>query len=324
MSRAGALAAPPVRVRRIAVAALTYNRPQGLTDLLDGLARLRVGAAPPPTVVIVDNSVDGNARDAVLARVGYPFALHYAHETERGIAPARNRALAEATRLGADWLAFIDDDEIPDPDWLGAMTAVADREDAQVVVGALLPEFGTLPPAWLAKGRFLEIAALADGEPVPIGNTSNVLFDLAFANRHGIRFDAAFALTGGEDTLFFDDLKRRGARMVFCRSGVVRETIAPQRHTLRWNVARWTRSGNTDGRIVMRQAPGLKSRLGVVLGGGLARIAVGGFRALSSCPLILVGRGHVAAEQLRVTCRGVGFVRAALGSVIEEYRNHDR
>jgi glycosyltransferase involved in cell wall biosynthesis len=310
----------------IVVATLTYNRPAGLARLLDRLEHLAfAGEAPALAVVVVDNSADGNARAAVSARAaGYRFPLHYAHAAERGIAQARNRALAEATRLGARRLAFIDDDEYPEPGWLDAMLRVADETGAEVVVGALLPDFDTPPPAWLDRGGFLAIAAHGDGAAVPVGNTSNVLFDLAFANRHQVRFDTRFALTGGEDTLFFDDLKRCGARLVFCRSGVVHETIAPQRRTLRWNARRWTRSGNTDGRIVMRRDPGPASRWGRVLVGGLVRLGVGAALTAATAPLALVGRGHVPAEHLRVACRGLGFLRAASGSVIEEYRTHDR
>ena len=44
---------------------------------------------------------DGNARDQVLTRAkSFPFPLHYAHEAARGIAPARNRALTEASARG--------------------------------------------------------------------------------------------------------------------------------------------------------------------------------------------------------------------------------
>lgn len=313
-------------VRRIVVAAATYNRPDGLARLLDRLEALQLPEpAPHVEVVIVDNSADGNAAHAVTTRAcGYRFALDYAHETARGIAQARNRALAEATKRDAEWLAFIDDDEFPEPDWLAEMLRVARESGAEIVVGALLPDFEETPPAWLKRGGFLAIDQFADGEPVPVGNTSNVLFDLAFANRHRVRFDLAFALTGGEDTLFFDELTRCGAKMVFCRSGVVHETIAPVRNTLAWNARRWIRSGNTDGRIAMIRRPGARSRFLTVLCGGIARLAIGGFRAGATSPLIFLGRPEVPAEQVRIACRGVGFIRAAAGSVIEEYRDHAR
>ncbi|MEM8664395.1 MAG: glycosyltransferase [Pseudomonadota bacterium] len=327
-SGAGARRCACAKVERVTVAALTYNRPQGLKRLLDHLEKLDLGAAEAETavdVVIVDNSVEGNAAEAVLKRAEtYRFPLHYAHETERGIAQARNLALQEASRRGGHRLAFIDDDEYPEPLWLARMMRIADETRAEIVVGALVPDFEVPPPLWLVRGEFLAIDALDDGAPVPVGNTSNVLFDVAFANRNDVRFDPSFALTGGEDTLFFDEMVRAGAKMVFCRTGVVHETIAPVRNTLLWNARRWMRSGNTDGRIAMRRSPGAASRLLTAFCGGMARLLIGGGRAALTAPMAAFGRPEVPAGELRIACRGAGFVRAAFGSVIEEYRTHER
>jgi hypothetical protein len=100
--------------------------------------------------------------------------------------------------------------------------------------------------------------------------------------------------------------------------------MAPQRRTLRWLTQRWARSGNSDARILMRRVPGARTRFGKVLCGGLARLAAGGALMTATGPLALLGRGHVPAEHLRIACRGVGFLGAAFGSIIEEYRHHDR
>lgn len=310
----------------LVVAAATFNRPQGLTLLLDSLERLEFSEAPPRIeVVIVDNSPDGNARTLVETRAeAFRWPLRYAHEKQRGIAQARNRALDEAAAANAAWLAFIDDDEYADPHWLERMTGMAARSGAAAVVGALLPDFEAPPPRWIESGGFLAIKKYQEGQPLDFGNTSNVLFDFAFTQRHGIRFDTAFALTGGEDTLFFEDVQRAGGGIVFCRSAIVYETIVPHRARLGWLVRRWIRSGNTDGRIVMRTRPGFKARALTVFGGGLARMAVGGGLALLTAPLVLAGRGHVPAEHLRVASRGVGFAMSALGSTIEEYRTVQR
>lgn len=306
----------------LVVAAATFNRPKGLALLLDHLERQQFsGSEPRIEVVIVDNSPDGNARVFVEARAkNFRWPLHFAHEQARGIAQARNRALDEAAAVDAAWLAFIDDDEYPDPHWLEHMTRMAATTGATAVVGALLPDFETPPPRWIEDGGFLAIKKYEEGQPLDFGNTSNVLFDLRFARRHAIRFDLAFALTGGEDTLFFEDVQRAGGSIVFCRSAVVHESIVADRARLGWLVRRWIRSGNTDGRIVMRAKPGPAARAVTVFGGGLVRMAVGGGLALLTSPLALTGRAHVPAEHLRVASRGVGFAMSALGSTIEEYR----
>jgi glycosyltransferase involved in cell wall biosynthesis len=320
-------AGSPLRTQaRLLIAAATFNRPAGLKLLLDHIETLVFdGPMPAISMVIVDNSIDGNARTAVEARAqGFRFPLFYSHQTERGIAQARNRALDVAVEHDVDWMAFIDDDEYPDPHWLARMMAIATETQATVVVGAVRGEFEAPPADWMIKGGFYSIERYAEGAELDFGNTSNVLFDFRFARQHGLRFDLAFALTGGEDTLFFHDALARGGRIVFCRSGIVYETIVPHRARFDWLVKRWTRSGNTDGRILMRSRPSLTTRWGAVLGGGAVRFAIGGGLALLTAPLALVGRAHVPVEHIRVASRGLGFMMSAFGSTIEEYRIMNR
>jgi len=311
---------------KITIAAATYNRPAGLKLLLDKLELLIFsGVEPQVEIIIVDNSPEANARAAVQARaLRYRFPLHYSHEESRGIAHARNRALDVADSIGAHWLAFIDDDEYPDPAWLDRMCAVAEETKATVVVGAVAPDFDAEPSDWMVKGGFFAIDRYGERTPLDFGNTSNVLFDMRFVRANAIRFDLAFSLTGGEDTLFFDDLQAAGGTIVFCRSGVVHETIVPQRARLGWLLKRWMRSGNTDGRILMRKDPSMATRVGKVLGGGLVRTLVGGGLAILTSPLAALGRFHVPAEHLRVASRGVGFVLSGLNGTIEEYRTVTR
>jgi glycosyltransferase involved in cell wall biosynthesis len=59
----------------------------------------------------------GRCRATVASFLSYaPFPVFYVHEPRRGIAQARNAAMAKALEIGADWLAMIDDDEVADPD----------------------------------------------------------------------------------------------------------------------------------------------------------------------------------------------------------------
>lgn len=307
---------------RIVVAAATFNRPAGLAKLLDGLAALRFeGERPDVEIVIVDNSADANAQAQVEARASsFPVPLHFRHEPARGIAQVRNRALDAAIERNATRMAFIDDDEWPAPEWLERMLDLARSTGATVVVGAVQGEFEGPHADWMRRGGFFDIVRYEEGAELDFGNTSNVLFDLGFVRRHAMRFDLRFSLTGGEDTLFFDEILARGGTIRFCRSGVVFESIVPSRSTAGWLLKRWRRTGNTDGRIVLHKRPGLRSRVVEVFGGGAVRFGVGAGLALATSPLALVGRAHVPAEHLRVASRGLGFMMSAFGRAIEEYR----
>ena len=66
--------------------------------------------------------------------------LYFAEEQERGTSFARNRAITTALAQGAEWIAFIDDDDRPRPDWLAHVL------DRQRVTGSsgVTPTLATL------------------------------------------------------------------------------------------------------------------------------------------------------------------------------------
>jgi len=67
----------------------------------------------------VDNAPKGEASAVSDGhRASLPVALHFAEQRLLGISFARNRAVTEALGRGADFDAFIDDDDVPDVDWL--------------------------------------------------------------------------------------------------------------------------------------------------------------------------------------------------------------
>ena len=104
----------------------TRNRQAGLTRALEGLAKQDFsgcGVAVQMRVVVIDNDAAGSAAVACDAlRQAYPCELVYAIEPEPGIVFARNRALELAK--DDDFIAFIDDDEVPAEDWLAELFSV--------------------------------------------------------------------------------------------------------------------------------------------------------------------------------------------------------
>jgi succinoglycan biosynthesis protein ExoM len=308
--------------RRILVAALTCNRPAGLAALLDGFATLNL-PTDPVEFLIVDNSADASARFLVTSRAArFPAPLLYRNEPERGLSQARNAALAYALER-ADLMAFVDDDEVPRPDWLLHHVKTIDQTGCEVSLGAVHARFAAEPGEWMIRGGFQEVRGLARHAPMRTGSTSNVMFDLSPVRRIGLRFDTAFSLTGGEDTEFFDVLRHEGGRMLFTPEAVVTETIVPHRATLGWLMRRWRRTGATDAMIRMKRRAGRGTRV-ICLAGGIVRIALGSVMALASLPLALSGRAEFSAKALRIAARGLGFAGGALGQTFEEYRTLTR
>ena len=310
--------------RRTVIAAATFRRPEGLARLLSAIARLHLNGCGRVEMIVVDNDPAGSALGAVAVRgAGFPIPLRARHEPEPGIAQARNAALDFALEREADHLAFIDDDEEPGPDWLRELLRVARVTGAAGVIGPVDPVYAHPPAHWMARGGFHALRPAGwdgtDGGTVAGGYTSNALIDLAFVTHEGLRFDPTYALSGGEDTLFFAEMRRRGGRLVAAKGALVREHVPPGRITLRWLWRRWARGGNTDARLRLRFAAHPSAERPRLVAGGLVRLALGGTGAVLTAPALAFGRGKVPARLARIAARGIGFLRLAGGAVTQEY-----
>ena len=300
---------------RIAVCAATYRRPQGLARLLEGLARLAFPATPPEIrIIIVDNDEAGGGRDVCeAARAALTWPLEYVVEPQRGISEARNAALDHAG--DAEWIAFIDDDEEPAPDWLAELIRVQRECDADVVAGPVASVFETPPPKWAAKGRFFQAARHATGTRLPYAFTSNVLFRASILRETGVRFDPALSLAGGGDRMFFQRIGQAGYAIVWADDAVVRETVPASRMTRRWVWRRAFRYGVSGARIDGELRPGIATRLRIAALGAY-RVAKGTLLLLPTAPF---GAHHVVTN-VRHVCYGVGMWLGAAGYRYPEYR----
>lgn len=323
-SRAGPVpASDGADMTRIAVCAATYNRPEGLARLLKALADLRFedGAQTKVDIVIVDNSPDRNARALTEGLAGsFPWPLHYVAEERRGITFARNAALRKAEAVAADAIAFIDDDEYPDADWLKALLKRQQSSGAAAVLGAVRPVFPSKTPGWIIKGRFFETHDFADGAELDDAHTANVLVDLRVLQRHRLRFDHRFALTGGEDTMLFRALLDHGERIVYAADAVVHETVPESRAKLTWLMRRWYRTGNIEAALFLRHDKGGAWRPLANFGRGLLRIGAGGALFLGNLFVLGFGRRDRIVRPLYTLCRGFGILASTLGRDYREYR----
>jgi hypothetical protein len=168
-----------------------------LRRLLESLGGLRFGpgAEPRVMVVVVDNDAERSAEpvvEAVRGAVRWPLA--YLVEPERNISLARNRGTRAALEAGADWVAFVDDDEVAHPTWLAELLAAQREFGADAVSGPAVPTYPDGVPGWVVKGRFFEQPRPATGAPVEYPNMFNVLVSARLLrDPGGAPFDAAFA-----------------------------------------------------------------------------------------------------------------------------------
>jgi len=303
---------------KVAVCAVTYLRPRGLARLLEGLCTLRFEGAQPPEleIVVVDNDPARSAEpvcDEWSHRL--PWTLRYRHEERRGVSHARNAAVAAAREAGADMMAFIDDDEVPQPGWLSELLRVQARHGADVVAGPVLPVFEGEVPDWVRRGGFFEAPRLPTGTHKRDPGAGNVLIRMAVLRDMPEPFDPRFTLTGGEDTHLFLRLAAAGAVMVWADEAVAHEWTPATRTRARWILQRVYRTANTWS-ACEREIDPSAGAVAMRVAKGLARIGIG----VVTLPAALVrGRGGVV-RSLWYVCWGAGNLTGLTRLRFQEYR----
>lgn len=128
----------------ITVCVCTHDRPDYLAGCLDGLAA-QDASRERFEIVVVDSAC---APDAAVQVAGLA-ARHGARVVRldrRGISAARNAGAAAAA---APWIAYIDDDAVPMPDWVSRLLdAIAVPAPPVLLGGRILPLWETPLPAW--------------------------------------------------------------------------------------------------------------------------------------------------------------------------------
>jgi glycosyltransferase involved in cell wall biosynthesis len=113
----------------ISVVVCTSNRDSALRNCLVSLEAQRV---PPGEILVVDNSLDGNANSLCSTFRG----LQYVHEPRQGLSIARNTGVrASSNRI----VAFTDDDVEVHPSWTAEIARVFLDDALEAMTGLVLP-----------------------------------------------------------------------------------------------------------------------------------------------------------------------------------------
>lgn len=218
------------RAPRCAVVLCTRNRPDGLRQCL---ATLVAQDHPNFVVWIIDNGPEIPGTRAVVEEFDQRLDIRYVPEPVPGLSRARNTALAQD--LGADIVAWLDDDTVADPYWLTELARGFDgRPDVSAVSGPVVPaELKTVPQLWCeqfggqTKGRGFTRWEFSPRtwhvqHPLfptpPFGVGANMAFRVEVLRDLG-GFDEALGAgtrsEGSEDTMVFTEILRRGGTVVY-------------------------------------------------------------------------------------------------------------
>lgn len=239
----------------IAICVCTCARPESLRQLLDALSGMELGGlnSRDTCVIVIDNRPGGGAQEICdQARGGLPFALHFVEEPTPGISFARNRAVSTALAHDAEFIAFIDDDDLPRADWLVQLIDRQKVTGADLVAGIWqLPDNFQIPES-LSRITFLHPPAfdrMNRWGSLSGAATCNVLIGhrvVEHLERAGPVFRPEFALTGGGDTDFFIRVRVAGFSTAVATSSVVFRNWDAARLTWRGVLRRAFRIGSTS------------------------------------------------------------------------------
>ena len=216
--------APP-----ITVVICTRERPGALARCLDSLL---AQAYPDFRVLVVDNAPVTDTTAEVVRSAARRGPVTYLVEPRAGLSFARNAAVAAAP---GEILAWIDDDEYADPNWLAEVArALADHPEADVVSGVIVPaELETRAQLWFeqfgghSKGRGFKPDVFSPAtahlqSPLyplpPFGTGANMTFRPGVIERIGgwdTALGAGTPAMGSEDTLAFTQVLVSGGTIVY-------------------------------------------------------------------------------------------------------------
>jgi glycosyltransferase involved in cell wall biosynthesis len=296
----------------VSVILCTYNREQWIGDAIQSLLDLRTDDGVNYEIIVVDNASTDNT-PAVIAEIALTAErpVRYVRETRQGPSAARNRGIAEAN---GEWLAFIDDDERADPDWLLELLAMTAKKGARVSGGAVRL-ISTEPGAQVLSpmlGRVLNPAGSRTKEcrygPRYALQSGNQLLHRSVFEEAGV-YEESWT-EGGEDTELFTRLHGAGIEAWYNPKAIVLHLVPPYRTSAGY--IQW---------LSLRQGWSL-ARKDVEQQGAGRSLTIAALRCCRSAmllPLLLVARlrrdrDHVLFRRSQMW-RTQGYVRATLRAV---------
>ncbi len=212
----------------VSVCICTYKRTVLLTKLINKLQDQVTDCLFTYSILVVDNDHASTARhtvDEIRRRTSIPIS--YYAEPEQNIALARNKAVTNAT---GEFIAFIDDDEVPSESWLVNLYKACHAFTSDGVLGPVVPYYEEDTPEWVVRGRFYERPSHRTGDVLHWTNTrtGNVMFKRDIFTTRENRFSREFG-SGGEDRDFFRRMIAKGMRFVWCAEAPVYEVVTAER-----------------------------------------------------------------------------------------------
>ncbi|MDD2876335.1 MAG: glycosyltransferase [Acidiphilium sp.] len=289
----------------MSVAICTHNRSAAVARCLAGLGTRHVDI----DVLVIDSGSHATEAEAI-THVATAYGAQHIRLAETGLSAARNAAIAASQ---GTWIAFLDDDATPAPDWVEVLLAtIACDPDLAATGGSILPQWQTHLPAWWPSSLRAVLTIIDTVRPGDPGASEVEPYaaNIAFRRDVLLRFGGfptslgrrGSLLLSNEETYILRRLRKARLKVRFNPDLVVHHEIARERLRPAWLVQRQYWSGVSEA--VMLGALGERR---------LARSWWMAAHAALLTPLLLWPKTSTRCLRLRCNAAfAVGFVRGML------------
>lgn len=201
-----------IPVADLSVAIATLDRPDGLARCLGALLG---GTMLPADVIVVDQGSVAGAREVVeAAHERGVVPITYLHQDRQGLSASRNDGIRHARN---SVVAFLDDDCVPDADWIAAIDrTIAQAPHVDAVTGSIAPFGPATLNTFVVSPREGQQPVSFKGRAVPwfVGSGGNCAVRREWLERIGLfdeRLGAGSVGKAAEDMDLFHRLLRAGA-----------------------------------------------------------------------------------------------------------------
>jgi glycosyltransferase involved in cell wall biosynthesis len=308
--------APRVTIPGVGITVMmaTFNGADTLGLTLNALTRIQSPPGGWKLVIVDDGSADDSRRIATSFMGRLPLTLI---ECSHG---GKNAALnAGLSAIEGNLVVFIDDDVLPEEDWLLTFRDIADREPGYAVFGgAIRPEWEREPPQWVRDivrpGPVWGLVERDEGRcyhSLAFGGNMAVRAEIF---RRGYRFNENVGPNGqplyriGSETELQSRLYRDGYETWHCPRAVVRHIISESETSEDWILRRAERFGRGQSAIGYDVPGTSRIRIGGVPVDLIASMAAHKLRAIG-CGLVGLRQRRLAALWDLRFCLGIAHER---------------
>ncbi len=230
----------------VSVVICTYNRAERLLLALEALEKQTLSSQTFEILVIDNCSTDNTAKICESFRPKLEN-FHYLYEPIQGLSKARNSGWKAAR---GQYIAFLDDDAIPCPEWVESILTVFETVQPQPigVGGPICPLWEIPRPDWLASNMEM-LFTILDGGNLPrwFGEHEYPLGANVVYRRDALESVGGFCeqlgrkgqnLLSGEEMLLNETLTVQGERFYYSPQASVLHWIPKERINPEWLIQR--------------------------------------------------------------------------------------